>query len=90
MIKEMQWNFSFEEDNITTIIRDNPSLFKDAGGSIETFISKIKMLHSKRVFSLGLEHKFILTEDDLQNTIEYMKKNVKTIESELPYPHMYI
>ena len=35
--------------------------FVDPGGDIETYLTKCKMAHSKRVFSLDPEHKFVLT-----------------------------
>lgn len=89
MIKEINWEVSFKENDVIEIIEKNKGLFKNAGGSIETCLSKIKMIHAKRVFSLGKEHRFILTKKDLENTIEYIKKYKKS-DTDLPPPIMYI
>jgi hypothetical protein len=74
--------------HVAEIISKNEELFNNAGGDIETFISKCKMMHSRRVFSLGKEHKFILTNDDLEATVEYLKKHRKPVDTGPP-PHMY-
>lgn len=89
MIKEIEWTVAFTESDIVEVIDREPEIFKHAGGSIEVCISKIKMIHARRVFSLGKEHKFILTKEDLKNTIEYIKKNTKT-EDTGPPPGLYI
>ncbi len=64
MILQTKWEFN-----------NNKDLFKNSGGDIETFITKCKMVHSKRVFSLDNELKFILTEEDLTNAIKMLKDN---------------
>jgi hypothetical protein len=57
-------------------------MFKNAGGDIETFLTKCKMFHAKRVFGLGKEHKFVLTKQDVFEALEYTKKhNPKEDES---------
>ena len=43
--------------------------------SIEGLITKIKLVHSKRVFGLENEYKFIILEEDILTAIEMMKKN---------------
>ena len=74
MIKEMEWDVGIDNKDIVDTIKDNLELFKNAGGDIETFLSKCKMVHAKRVFSLDPEHMFVLTKTDLKNSIELMKK----------------
>jgi SpoVK/Ycf46/Vps4 family AAA+-type ATPase len=88
MVKEIKWDIAFEVKHVAEIISKNEELFNNAGGDIETFISKCKMMHSRRVFSLGKEHKFILTNDDLEATVEYLKKHRKPVDTGPP-PHMY-
>jgi len=89
MVEEIKWDIAFENKDMEVIIKENKELFKNAGGDIETFITKCKMMHSRRVFSLGKEHKFILTKEDLQSTLEYLKKNSKNKDEHTPYPMMY-
>ena len=74
MVNEMQWNIALNRDEIKVIIKENIKLFKNSGGDIETFLSKCKMVHAKRVFALDPEHMFVLTKKDLDNALELMKK----------------
>lgn len=80
MIKDSNWDIAFDEKVLTGLIESNKDFFKNAGGDIETFLTKCKMMHSKRVFNLGKEHKFILTKEDLLQAIEFLKKNNKSKE----------
>ena len=43
---------------------NNKYLFKDAGGSIEILLSKIKLTHSVRVFGKDNDEKFIIKKED--------------------------
>ena len=81
MIKESNWIINVSAKNINELIKENIKYFINTGGDIETFLTKCKIAHSKRVISLDGDHKFILTIADLQNGIELVKKN-KTIEAE--------
>lgn len=85
MADEIKWDIAFDENEVSTIIDRNKDMFKNAGGDIETFISKCKMMHSRRVFSMGKEHKFILTKEDLESTITYLKKHYKPKEDKPPW-----
>jgi len=89
MVGEIKWDIAFEAKDVAEIVDMDKDLFKNAGGDIETFISKCKMMHSRRVFSLGKEHKFILTKEDLKATVEYLKKHAKPADSAPPYG-MYV
>lgn len=75
MIKEMGWHTAFENKDLQDIFEKNKELFKNAGGDIETYITKCKMIHSKRVFSLSNEYKFVITKEDLTSALEYLKKS---------------
>jgi hypothetical protein len=77
MLKETNWLLHEEVDKpyITNFFKNNKDYFKHTGGSIETFISKIKMVHSKRVFTLDKEFKFIINKEDMDKGIEEVKKN---------------
>ena len=48
------------------------------------------MVHSKRVINMTPDHKFILTQEDLENAIEMVKKHqAKSIEDTPPPFGMY-
>lgn len=75
MVKEMNWHISMDKQDIINVIKNENKLFKYAGGDVEVFISKMKMVHAKRVFSLDKEHMFVFTTKDMTNAIELIKKN---------------
>lgn len=74
MVKDMQWQIGMDKNEIKEFIKADMKLFKNAGGDIETFLSKCKMVHAKRVFALDSEHMFVLTKKDLENALEIVKK----------------
>jgi SpoVK/Ycf46/Vps4 family AAA+-type ATPase len=74
MIQKSLWEFSFEEKDIIYLFDQNKDIFKNGGGSMETFLTKCKMFHSKRVFSLSREYKFKINLQDVQKAVEYLKK----------------
>ena len=77
MMKDTKWNLSPEISKIFLIdmFKNNKELFKNTGGSIETFITKLKMCHSKRVFPLDKQFKFIITKEDIDESIKEVKKH---------------
>lgn len=76
MIGDMKWHISMDKKDIVDIIKKEKDLFKHAGGDVETFLSKMKMVHAKRVFSLDTEHMFVFTKKDMVNAIELINKNI--------------
>ena len=74
MIKESNWDLSVDTEFLKNTIAKNKDVFKDAGGSCENLFSKIKLVHSKRIFGKSSNLKFKITEDDIDNAIEMMKK----------------
>jgi len=90
LLKDTKWTLhnDIEKKDLINFFKENKDFFKNFGGDIETFITKIKMVHSKRVFCLDKEHKFILTFEDLTNGIEMVKKY--RIKEKISYtPLMY-
>jgi dihydrodipicolinate synthase/N-acetylneuraminate lyase len=77
MVFEMKWEVDSDCDDktITELIKKEKDIFKDAGGSVENFISKIKLTHSRRVFGLAEELKFKITIGDMESALEMMKNN---------------
>lgn len=84
MIHDMNWKTDFEPSFMVDIFEKKKDLFKYAGGSLETMLSKAKMLHAVRVFTISKEHKFILTKEDINKAIEYIEKNEKIEEDKTP------
>lgn len=80
MMNDSKWELCIDvnREYIANIVRNNKELFKNTGGSIETFISKIKMLHAKRVFSLDKSCRFKLNREDIENGIREVNKSIKT------------
>lgn len=74
MVKDINWSHNVEEKDITNLVKNNKDLFKNAGGDVDIFISKCKLVHAKRVFSLNNNNMFVLILEDLKNAIELMKK----------------
>ena len=77
MVDEMKWSLDEGVSNgfLNTFFKEHEELFKHSGGSLETFLSKCKMIHAKRVFNLDKEVKFIITQKDINDTAEYINKN---------------
>ena len=88
MIHDINWGTLVPHKEISKIISDNIDFFKNAGGDIETFISKSKICHANRVFTLCPEVKFILTSEDFISAIALIKENM-TIEDDTKYINMY-
>ena len=89
MIKETKWTLKDEVDTryILNFFKEHKELIKHTGRSIETFISKLKMVHSKRVFCLEKEHKFIINKEDMKNGIESVKKHSTDKKPEIKYDY---
>lgn len=75
MIQDINWQINVEIKDIAHLIQNNIIYFENTAGDIETFLTKCKIAHSKRVLLLDIEHKFILTQKDIQNGMELVKKH---------------
>jgi SpoVK/Ycf46/Vps4 family AAA+-type ATPase len=89
MVADIKWELDKEinEKFLNSFFESNKNEFKNSGGDIENFISKCKMIHSKRVFSLGKEHKFKITKVDLECTLDFFKKYKLTTEVKPVYSY---
>ena len=89
MVSKIKWDLHVDIDKIylNKFFKDHKDMFKNFGGSIETFISKCKMIHAKRVFCLDQEHKFVINKEDIEATLEILKKNnlEKDVEKKYDY-----
>lgn len=80
MANKDSWELNATSEFLKKIISDNPSIFEFSGGSIETFITKCKMLYASRVFGFDKEETKVINQTDILKTIEnfYPKKSVFT------------
>lgn len=91
MVKETIWHTTFDEQCVAKIIEKNRKLFKNGGGSVEEYFAKCRITHAKRVFPLHKQHRFVLTEQDLYDGLEFMKKHgEKTDKEKSPPSGMYL
>jgi len=78
-VKDINWKLS---DKVTERWFENKKdEFKYYGRDIETFLSKAKICHSRRVFCLSQDKKTILTKRDLDKAFELFKNNNTTDEN---------
>lgn len=91
MIKDINWQISLDKKDLSKLIEDKKHFFKNVGRDIKNFIGKAKMAHSKRVLSLGNEHKFILTKVDFNEAFKMISHNDdKKLKDKTSYDHMYL
>lgn len=86
MVQKQKWSIAFDEKFLTEAISENKRQFLNSAGDVETFLTKCKMMHSKRVFSLSPEHKYILTKEDVNQAFEFLNK----IKPKEEYPSIYV
>ena len=71
-IKEINWNLDIEEKKLINWFNTNKDKFKNAGRSIETLLTKSKILHSVRIFGLPNKFRKTLILEDLDSGLEAM------------------
>lgn len=80
-VNDINWKLS---DNITEEwFEHKKGIFKYYGRDIETFLSKAKICHSKRVFCLSNDKKTILTMKDLDRAFVIFKDNNSTGDKDM-------
>lgn len=88
IIKDMGWATLVNCSQLEAIISANVDLFKHSGGDVETYISKCKIAHAVRAFTLPNEVKFILTKEDFDEGIKIIREN-KNEQKDDRYMNMY-
>lgn len=92
-VKDINWKLS---DKINDEwFKDKKDDFKYFGRDVETFLSKVKIAHSKRVFCLPKEKKTIITRKDLKKGFTLFTENNNTndkneMKAENILKHMYL
>ena len=89
MIEEMNWKIEVNKENLIDMIKKEKHLFKCAGGDLEILLSKSKMVHAKRVFSLDKDKMFIFTKIDVEQGLKLMNEN-KLKQENIPTSYMYM
>ncbi len=92
-VREMKWSTADEvtRDWIAALIKDNKDRFKDMGGSVENFLTLLKVQHSKRIFGKPQEARKVINRTDVENTVKKLKETATlTKEAAPPPPGMYM
>jgi chromosomal replication initiation ATPase DnaA len=80
-LEQSEWTY---DDKVTEYmlqtIRNHKELFPDNAGSIENFITLVKIKHGKRVLLLSVEHKKKITIEDIKNALTDQTKEKKQEE----------
>ena len=78
MANQDSWKLDATSSFLNKIVFDNPNVFEFSGGSIETFITKCKMIYASRAFGKRLENIKTITENDIKETIKifYPKEDI--------------
>ena len=92
LVVDSGWNI--EAGSIeSSFFKKNEDYFPHYGGSLETLIAKIKMIHSQRVFGKPLHLKRILNKEDMDRGLELyleFQKTKENADSKRPPPGMYV
>lgn len=76
LFSDTSWKLSEDVSTkfMENLIKTNKEMFKNAGGSMENLITKVKMSHARRVFCLERDKKFIVNKIDMENGLIMIKK----------------
>ena len=75
MLTSINWKINVGKEELIKMFNENIDLFENKGRDILNFITKCKMVHSKRVFGKNNNIKYILTVDDIKQSFIFVKKN---------------
>ena len=87
-VNEINWTY---EKNISKeFFKENMKYFMYYGRDIETFLSKTKIAHGRRVFTLDENKKTIITNEDLENGLKlFIKHSYKSDTNTNYIGHLY-
>jgi SpoVK/Ycf46/Vps4 family AAA+-type ATPase len=70
-LTQSQWKYTADvKEAVLEAIKTNPELFLDNAGSVENFITLLKIKHSNRVLLLDPQYKKVITSQDIQVTVK--------------------
>lgn len=85
MVAEIKWKTDVKKEELGAVIKKHhKEVFTSEARSVENWIAKVKLAHSKRVFALEFSCKFVLSVLDFEMGVELMKKNMSLVEVKAP------
>ena len=88
--KVSEINWSYQKNISKEFFKENIKYFMYYGRDIETFLSKTKIAHGRRVFTLNDDIKTIITNDDLENGLKlFIKHSFKKDDDTNYIGHLY-
>lgn len=75
MVGDMGWEITLSVAELGGFVEKHKAVFPNYAGDVETFLSKCKMAHAQRVFSLDARHRCVLTSADLDKAVTIAKSN---------------
>ncbi len=91
-VNELGWKIDPEltKEWLSPLLKKNKIHFKDMGGSIENFITLVKVQHSKRIFGKDPSLKKVISKADIESSLAKMDKEKKPSASSPPPAMMYL
>ncbi len=89
-VHELGWSLDKDVNKewLSPLLKKNKVHFKDMGGSVENFITLVKVQHSKRIFGKDPALKKVVSKDDIQASMDKMNKDKKPTSEPSPPPAM--
>ncbi len=90
-LKKDHWKMNIDINRLLDIVEKHMKYFKNMGGDVEKFITNLKLVHAKRIFSLDIHHKKIITETDITEAFRLTTANHLSTKNEKgQLQHLYI
>lgn len=91
IVERIGWFCDVKLKTMENIVLNHKEFFTFYGGDIEALVSKCKITHSKRIFSLENPIKHLITEQDIIDAIKMTKPNrLYSREEDMSYKRLYI
>ncbi len=76
-VSDVGWEVTPEVDRawVADFIKANKDHFKDIGGSVENFLTMVKVQHGRRVFGKPADVRKKITRDDVQSAVQKLKES---------------
>lgn len=91
-VREAGWavRADVERDWLVRLVKEHKEQFKDQGGSIENFLTLLKVTHSRRIFGRPADERKVLIKEDIEGALKAALKVNKPEGSDAPPPMMYL
>ncbi len=89
-VRELGWTLDTDinKEWLSPLLKKNKVHFKDMGGSVENFITLVKVQHSKRIFGKDPALKKVISKEDIQASLDKMNRDKKPTSEPSPPPAM--